>query len=822
MSAKYRRIKQTDEALPAPLRWLTRAFSSITLAVILLLLVSFYGALGSVPLYFICIGLAWLVIFGGLVGAVAWGSVRLANAPDWSGKRKLALGGGALLAAIAAAALLCWEAYLLIGMLPVFEGHKQTILYRLPAIEKNEIEFFAWWPLQVLLILFIINMVWATVRRIEFSFPRLGVLMVHTGIVLIALGSVFYGRAKLEGDMFIVRADLPGAQPVSHFYDRVKPAVFVSVDRAPSVQFVLPELPRYNDYAIGELDIRLHERPEFRDRFLDGLRITIPGFIAYGELEPTWVEAPAESRLPRAGPALTVAMGDRDLPGNDDAVTLPFANAAERVLSTDAWEVEYLHAPSPQRLDDLLSEAPADAMSAPYLLKIEIPGRNHTEVRAIAEGESFEVGDTGYRIAVEELGPYGLPFVSEGYEGAADTHARLLVQRPGPVRPIQRYALHRYPERSQDFVEGKRGDPDPSIRTAFLDKSKVQVHLVTDPPAEYAAAFENVPPDSLWVLLRVAGIAPIFSPLAEGKLPLGDPDRRDAWLHVIERYENAVPAQQPTVTPRPLRDPKLEGTYEMALLPVTVEYDLRDENHRLTGETFSRTVTLRQMPYLEQVGGEMRPQTVSVPGYGNVEIAFGRQRRQLPFAVAMTDFKMTPYPGSDIPRDFHSDLLVYQVNEDGEPGGDTIRPFQPRLNNPAIVRSPGAPLALRKIKLSQAGWDPGDPDISEADKALRDDAGRFINQQRFTILGVGNNVAIRVIALGGVLMGVGIPWAFYLKPYLMKHRIRKFNEKLKQRQAAEETVEDAGPTPPAVDLPPAASAEQQPRRELVLAADEHG
>ena len=55
MSAKYKRIKQADAALPAPLRWLTRAFSSITLAVILLCLVALYGVLGSVPVKFLAV-----------------------------------------------------------------------------------------------------------------------------------------------------------------------------------------------------------------------------------------------------------------------------------------------------------------------------------------------------------------------------------------------------------------------------------------------------------------------------------------------------------------------------------------------------------------------------------------------------------------------------------------------------------------------------------------------------------------------------------------------------------------------------------------------
>lgn len=786
MSAKYKRIKQADVALPAPLRWLTRAFSSITLSVFLLSGVVLYGVLGSVPAYFLAIGGAWIVILGVLVGAGFWLGVKIANHPRWAGRKRLSIAALSLLGGILLAVSLCGEAYWLLSQLPVFIEHRATVIYRLPIIEMNETEFFSWWPMQLLLVLFVVNMIWATVRRIEFKFVNLGVLTVHTGIVTVAVGSILYGQFKLEGDMFIVRSDLPGGQPVAHFYDRVKPAVFVGVDRAPMVQFpLIHELPRYNDYEIGELDIRLHEKPGFAERLGEDLRVTIPGFIAYGEFERVWTEAPAgTSDTGNVGPAITVARGERDVVGDGERETLPAARPAQRVLETDGWAVEYLHQPGVQRLNDLLAEGPPGLGGAPHLLLIEVPRQNHREVRAISPGDAFDVGRTGYRIAVDEIGAYGLPFVSEGYQGAADTHAKLTIA--GRLKQIERYALHRYPERSQDFVNGTRGDPDPGIRTVYLDQTKIQYHVMTGVPkipgvtvnADGSEAFPEAGADRLWVLLRIAGIKPVLSPLSEQKLPLVDPDKANAWLHVTKRLERAVPAQRPIVTPKPLRDPKLEGTYEHALLPVLVEYDLRDENFEKTGEIFSRMVWLRQMPYLEQRGGEMIPQSVNIPGYGSVQIAFGRQRRALPFAVAMTDFTMTPYAGSDIPRDFESELLVYPVDERGRPDGTPER-FSPRLNNPTIVKMAGAPLQLAKVKLSQAGWDPGDPDTPPVMKQLRDEQGRLVNQQRFTILGVGNNVGIRIVFAGSVLIAVGIPWAFYVKPWLVKRKARKFTAGLK-------------------------------------------
>ena len=77
-------------------------------------------------------------------------------------------------------------------------------------------------------------------------------------------------------------------------------------------------------------------------------------------------------------------------------------------------------------------------------------------------------------------------------------------------------------------------------------------------------------------------------------------------------------------------------------------------------------------------------------------------------------------------------------------------------------------LALRRVKISQTGWDPAMENDPAAE--ARDEQGRFLNQQRFTILGIGNNVGIRIIAIGGIMVFAGTPWAFYIKPWLLRRR----------------------------------------------------
>ncbi|MEL6796315.1 MAG: hypothetical protein AAFO89_05770, partial [Planctomycetota bacterium] len=74
----------------------------------------------------------------------------------------------------------------------------------------------------------------------------------------------------------------------------------------------------------------------------------------------------------------------------------------------------------------------------------------------------------------------------------------------------------------------------------------------------------------------------------------------------------------------------------------------------------------------------------------------------------------------------------------------------------------------------RSGWEETQ---AEVDAGIRDRP-----TVRFTILGVGNNPGIHVIALGGVLMGLGIPWAFYVKPWLVKRKKQRIQQERKQRR----------------------------------------
>ena len=71
--------------------------------------------------------------------------------------------------------------------------------------EKTEYEWFVWWPFNLLIGLICLNLTVATIRRIPFKLINLGVLMIHSGIIILAAGSVWYFSTKVEGDAPVFR-----------------------------------------------------------------------------------------------------------------------------------------------------------------------------------------------------------------------------------------------------------------------------------------------------------------------------------------------------------------------------------------------------------------------------------------------------------------------------------------------------------------------------------------------------------------------------------------------------------------------------------------
>jgi hypothetical protein len=309
---------------------------------------------------------------------------------------------------------------------------------------------------------------------------------------------------------------------------------------------------------------------------------------------------------------------------------------------------------------------------------------------------------------------------------------------------------------------------------AYLDMSRLQVYL--DERAD----------GSVRAIVRQPG----------GEVRVMDRDQ-DGWirdlvpntegatvdLKLAERWAHARRIERPVPVPVPERDISLLGSHTDAFIAVEISAD------GLGGrEAWSDVIWLPFTKYM----GIQRDTTrrVVLPDGREVQLAFGRLQRPFPdFTVSMIDFQMISYDHRGAPRDYQSVVRVAPVIEATERGrGFSAYEHLIKLNEPLrapfhwdpeanrvsnLVRRLGAGLNPNQFKLSQAGWDRAGWQETQAAADRGELPGPRVS---FTILGVGNNPGIHVIAFGSVLMGIGIPWAFYLKPWM----VRREKERLAQ------------------------------------------
>jgi len=254
-----------------------------------------------------------------------------------------------------------------------------------------------------------------------------------------------------------------------------------------------------------------------------------------------------------------------------------------------------------------------------------------------------------------------------------------------------------------------------------------------------------------------------------------------------QRWEHAVAFERPVPVHEPDRDKKLFGTHERAAIAVELTLPTG-------GDPWRRVVWV---PYTQYLG--MFPEnerTVTLPNGDPLRLMFGRTQHKFPtFQVGMVDFEMIAYDHRGAPRDYRSTLLV-------EPTTGGFEPFThvTKLNSPLMApfnfaddRSMIANLIGRiasgispdQYKLSQAGWDRAG---WQQTQLLVDQGMMERPSVQFTILGVGNNPGIHIVAFGSVLMALGIPWAFYIKPLLIKRKKLMIQRGL----AAQNNAEGAG------------------------------
>lgn len=893
MSAKWHRSKAWDDRVfPAwafPLKWTLRTLSSIWFAVLLLIGVSIYGILASIPMGMLALIPTYLIyasVFALTVGAaLAIGLVSLqpfAQMTGPAGRFAMRFLGGIVFAACGVLFFVgvLWprldydpgtgEGFRLFAAYA--ETYKSTTLRRLPGIEMTELQFYTTWPMQLMLILFVINMIVATVRRIEFKFVNIGVLSVHSGIVLMAVGSLYYGVFKMEGDTMLASGPLgenglPEAGPWQEvFYDRERVALHIRSEVSGWYQIPLDRVPRYNNYGLNvtagptawtEIGAPV-DRPDDAGRTLSidtghpreqtiplgvrfalavdrllgretrplpnrtppasDLRFRVVGYTKYAEEQPRidWLKVdPSSASAFRPGDALNPL---RELRlGAPDFEPLSFFMLPRiprwRVAEVPDIGIEYLLDPSEQRLRDLLEPLPENTWHA---LIAEVEDADGTilrrAIRVASDEELFvspvPIGDSGFTIAVEDvLERPDLPIVTEGFEGAESSLLKVRVNSP-EGESVTRWVYHRYPEIAQDIADevgddGRpaRRDPDPRLRLAHVDATKPQVFVV-----EFTDR-------GVGLILRMPGgrVFSKFDETGEGRF---DGVLDGLTVEIGQRWAHAEAFERPIPKAPHLQDRDFIGTHDRAMLAVEV-----------TSEQFPEWKRLVWLPYTRYLReqSELTRRTIALPDGRRVTMAFGRQWRRLPgFELRLEDFEMIEYAHRGAPRDYQSIVSVrppppitFRPDEQGNRPAASFEPFThvAKLNAPLrapfnVYDPPGGPVIgfigrllsginPGQFKFAQAGWDPNTWNRTR-EKA---DAGEIERPYvAFTILHAGNNPGIHIIAFGGILMGAGIPWAFYVKPWLLRRKKAKIQQEIAsgKRPAPKKNSADQkpdGPTP---------------------------
>lgn len=139
-------VPARSDAWPAPIRMVLDLFSSVRFGVVLLVILFFYCSIGS----------------AGLIYPVG---LNIFNGDNW----------------------------------------RLEFLRQWRGIELTEFEWFHTWFFNLNIGLICANIIVTTLRRIRLSWLNAGVWMIHTGIIVLSIGSVIYFGRKVEGDAPIVR-----------------------------------------------------------------------------------------------------------------------------------------------------------------------------------------------------------------------------------------------------------------------------------------------------------------------------------------------------------------------------------------------------------------------------------------------------------------------------------------------------------------------------------------------------------------------------------------------------------------------------------------
>jgi hypothetical protein len=266
-------------------------------------------------------------------------------------------------------------------------------------------------------------------------------------------------------------------------------------------------------------------------------------------------------------------------------------------------------------------------------------------------------------------------------------------------------------------------EPNPAAIVQIASSDRAETHTVFSRYPDFDTVHGREERESLVGRLRLDAPTLVSKPLVA--IILGPDQRLHLQLSTPAGTEPAVPVSvgQSVALGNLGLALEVESFLESARPEVTVQ---ASTNGQETGDAFVRLEAA--------LGGRSESQWLALGSSGSwvlngrtVEIAFVRQTRPLPFAIALDEFELIRHPGSSRPAEYRSLVKVKPISADLRPREAVIS-----MNRPLDVN--GFRLFQSSYRLGQGGR----PDM--------------------TVLSVSYDPGVRIVYLSFGLIVVGIAW----------------------------------------------------------------
>jgi hypothetical protein len=617
--------------------------------------------------------------------------------------------------------------------------------------EMSDLEFFAAWPLKMLMAMLVANLVCVTWERIPLTPPRYGVWCVHAGIITLIFGMATYYSRKIEGTTMV-----PVGATVNRFYDSQSRMLYVRANGRDASAHTLPGLPRFKVYSAEQGNDGYLRRagltgmePSLKVRNAQGqavskplaemlgakdFKIDIVGYYPYATVIDRYVEGGGNLsgvKLVLNAPHMGVSQTEYVINGEP----------GHEMTMLGSSEVRHVKLGDAAGMDEV-----AKAAEHIHLLDVKAPG--YEKVIPVTVGGKYELGSSGYTVTVEGFDP-NWPTM----EGERAKLITLMVERKGGEAYRRQLIMGREKPTDWKLNEPGAGPMGKRQPTPLDDQLQVQYSfkdmfgLVPDRGgAERHTVFTFADGKLLADVVVAMDRAPSVHRFEDGagdvEMSLGQMRMNVGVAKVDglardERVEE-VPAAQRT------RAGGESGVFQVVLAKVT------------SGD-WSKVVPVPFTQFVLEPGVPWSEGRVQVPGTDvEVQLAFGNEFVPLPAEITLDKFELVHYPGGDersmIQRDFKSHLTIRDL------GTERVTRAMAHMNNPAYW--PPMPRAVAGYGF-RFPWE-------RAGEWLFFQAAWDAEGQRWTILGIGNRPGMLVMTTGCVMIFLGVIYAFYVKPIVIR------------------------------------------------------